>query len=207
MPKAVPTTPYQTALARARVPLEAAYQDAIKAYTKAKMDSEADMVARDLKGFQDSSPILRLRPMVVAFVGKPAAGWALREARAGTVLFSDRGYKIGDLSKDLAGGTLFVRGSGENRNWLKEKTIVAQNDGNLHVLVRWKFNGREELDAATLAKFAEEGWEELSIKFISSPKGEDWQWKIFQKGIKKGEIDLPLSTTKLCNVPVLFIFK
>jgi hypothetical protein len=84
---------------------------------------------------------------------------------------------------------------------------VAQTEGDVHVIVRWKFNGREEVDAATLGKFVEEGWEDLNIKFASSPKGEDWQWKVFRKGVKKGEINLPLATTKLSDVPLLFIFK
>jgi hypothetical protein len=208
LPKIISTTSYKSAMATARAPLDAAYQSAIKEYTKARKDDEATAVEAEWKKFKDGGAVVRTKVMPVNFVGKPLAGWSLKEIRTGNYVFPDRGYKIADVPKELAGGTMLIRNSTESKHWLRPGAVAAGADGDVFVLVRYRWLGNEEIDSESFAKFVAEGWDEVKCTFGTTfPTGEDWQWRVFRKSVKKGDIDLPLETTKLTTAPLIFVFR
>ena len=189
LPKVIPATAFQKAMSTARAPLDAAYQSAIKEYTKARKDDEASAVEAEWKKFKEGGALVRTKVMPVTFVGKPLAGWSLKEIHTGIYVFPDRGYKITDVPKELAGGTMLVRNSTESKHWLRPGAVSAGADGDVFLLVRYRWLGNEEIDSETFAKFIAEGWDEVKCTFGTTfPAGEDWQWRVIRKGVKKGEI-------------------
>jgi Leucine-rich repeat (LRR) protein len=136
----------------------------------------------------------------------PSSNWNLAEARARTPLFSDRTYTIEKLSLEIAGGTLLLRGADECKTWLPPGKVTALKDCTAYLAIRWKYLGKA-LDDGMVAKLTSDGWTDVKGQLVTSfPKGEDWQWKVLQKKLKKGEVVLAPNINSNA-APLLFIFK
>jgi hypothetical protein len=148
------------------------------------------------------------RSDIVEFTDKASPNWIFKEAKVGTDVWSDKGYFFSIVPKEMEGGSLVVRGSGQQQQWLPPATITAIQDCSAYVMLRTKYLGKEELGESTFVKLANEGWKEVDEKAsVTFPNGENWQWKVFKKAVSKGPIDLSLQTVSWGRHHALFIFK
>lgn len=158
---------------------------------------------------EDKKDVKRFRSTVVELTDKAPAHWLLKEAKVGAPMVSDRDYTISELPDEVKGGTLLVRDSGDDHHtWLRASNIRALKDTTVYAIVRWKYLRKEVMNEVALTQFERDGWKEISGEAATTfPDGEDWQWKVFEKEIKKGDVILQLKTLKWGHWAVLYVFK
>ncbi|MDZ4688962.1 MAG: FlgO family outer membrane protein [Planctomycetaceae bacterium] len=145
---------------------------------------------------------------VVEFTDNARPDAVFKLARVGTQIWSDRGYAITALPKEIGGGALVGRDSEQGKEWLDGGTITALKDCTVYAIMRSRHLGGEEIGDVTIAKFLREGWEEVDGNFnVSFPSGENWKWKIVKKSVSEGDVFLQLDTIKWNKIAVLFVFK
>jgi hypothetical protein len=141
---------------------------------------------------------------VMEFTDKASPNWIFREARVGTDIWSDKGYFLTHLPKEIAGGTMLVRGSGDE-NWPAPATLTALADCTAYALIRSKYLGKETVGEVSLAKLEREGWTRLDGKTaVTFPNGEGWQWVVLKKRVTRGPVALPGEGAR---TPVILVFK
>jgi hypothetical protein len=123
-----------------------------------------------------------------------AGKWLLNEAAVGARLFTDRKeYYLTAVPKQMAGGTLVVRGSGEYGGWLPGSSLKAKKDATVFAVVRVMYGKEEKFGELAQSLLMKDGWKEVRGKVATSyPKNEEWQWKAFAIDVNKGEINLRL---------------
>lgn len=144
---------------------------------------------------------------VVTLGEKAGKDWALVEAKKGVKIITDRDYKFTDLPDELAGGTLVQRNSEDAKGWLPADGVTASAEGSVYAVVRWKYLGKDVIDAGTFGKLADDGWAEVKGDAGTTfPDGEDWRWKVLKRPVKKGDFAFPLKTAAWNKQAVVFVF-
>ena len=147
------------------------------------------------------------RSTVVEFTDKASPNWIFKVAKTSTQIWSDKPYMLTFLPKEVVGGSLLLRDSGQT-DWFPGGSVTALKDCHAYVLIRWKYLGKEEVGEVTFTKFEREGWEEVDGKTsVNFPGGEDWQWKVLKKPVSAGDVILPLETINWGKIPAIFVFK
>jgi hypothetical protein len=148
------------------------------------------------------------RSDIADFTDKASPNWIFREAKVGTDIWSDKPYFLTFLPPEMAGGSLLLRDSGHEHDWLPAGAINALDDCSVYVMVRWKYLGKEHLGEPQFTKLEKEGWQKVDGNMnVNFPNGEDWQWKVYKKPVSKGPIAVPLQTVNLGRNSVLFVIK
>ena len=149
-------------------------------------------------------------PKAVEMTDK-AGKWLLKEAKVGTRMFTDRTeYLLSVVPKEMVGGTLIVRGSGEQEGWLPSLAIEAKKKGTVYAIIRVKYAGQEKFGELAEALLKKDGWKEVEGKVATTePVGEKWEWKAFETSVKEGAIILRLANLEWSNnaTGVLFVVK
>lgn len=134
-------------------------------------------------------------------------GWGFKAAKAGTKLWADRDYAFTKLPKDLEGGAVFQRGAEEGKAWIPSGKLVITKDCTAYAIVRTKYMGMAQLDAAAFANLKSEGWNEVADAVETTfPGGENWEWKMVKKPFKRAE-ELGVLKSMSWTQPIIFVFK
>ena len=134
--------------------------------------------------------------------------WLLKKALVGARMVSDRNYQIISLPREVLGGTLVQRHSGDSDQWLPPGAVKVRQDGTVYALVRWKYLGKAQLNEVAFTNLERDGWTEVDGKVATSfPSGEDWRWKALKKQVIEGDTNLQLKTLSWQKCQVLFVFK
>ncbi len=110
----------------------------------------------------------------------------------------------------MVGGAYLLRPSGDLKGWLPGAAVKSKDDGTVYAMIQTKYLGKdlfgEEKQALLTQK---EGWQEVDGKASTTfPSGEGWEWKVYKKDIKAGDVILQLDKLKWDDMtPVLFVFK
>ncbi len=140
-----------------------------------------------------------------------AGKWLTKEAKVGTRMFTDRTeYVLSIVPKEMVGGTLVVRGSGEQARWLPDLALEAKKKGTVYAILRVKYAGQEKFGELAEAQLKKDGWKEVEGKVATTqPEGEKWEWKAFETSIEKGVILLRLDHLEWSKnaTGVLFVVK
>jgi hypothetical protein len=142
-----------------------------------------------------------------------AGKWSLSSANVGTKILSDKTYTISDLPKEMEGGTLVCRSSGEFNKWLPASSLKSKVDVTAYAMIRVKILGKgtkRVFSDMSMKNLAEDGWMEIDGKVGTTfPSAEGWEWKAFKKDVDAGDIVLKLNKLgwEKNGTTVVFIFK
>jgi hypothetical protein len=135
-----------------------------------------------------------------------AANLSVVVAETGAKYLTDRGYAIRKLPKEAAGGMLVLHNTKGPASWLEPKSLTLTKDCTAYVAIQTKMNERQLVGGEQLAEVEKSGWKPVDDTFETTTAGtEVWQWKMFSKPLKKGELNL--ETTINLRAPLIFIFK
>lgn len=143
---------------------------------------------------------------MVELTEKASPNWIFKEARVGTPIFQTRPWAFAKLPEEVVGGSLVFREG--QAGWLEPGTIRAIKDATVYAILRWKQDGKVEIDEVTLVNFAREGWEEVDGEItIDADAGNDTRWMILRKNVPAGDVSLQLDNINYRNRAALFVFK
>jgi TolB-like protein len=159
---------------------------------------------------KDSKPLPKgaYRSTAIELTEKTPATWILKEAKRGLQVWSDKAYVWTALPKEIVGGTVLWRPTGQ-AGWVQPGAVTALKDCKCYALVQWKYMDRIEIDEITFAQFAKDGWEEVDGDLkMNFPGGEDWRWKALRKEVPEGDVILQLDHVNFGDRrTVIFVFK
>jgi serine/threonine protein kinase len=144
-------------------------------------------------GSQDDQPPLPLdfkarADVLVQWPNPLPPTWSLAAMKDGTRLYSDRQqYYVTKFSKGLEGGVMLMRTSGDGGEWLPAERLIAKRNCNVYAVVQRIYLGNVRVPAEMFQKLAAQGWEETTETAETTSQGEDWQWKVIRKTVKKGD--------------------
>lgn len=139
-----------------------------------------------------------------------AGKWGASLAKVGTKIHTDRDYRLAALPKEMVGGTLLTRNSGELRQWLPSGALKAKMDVTAYAIVMVKYLGKDKFDEERQKLLVKEGWEEVERKVQTTfPSGEGWEWKAYKMDVEEGDIVLQLTdlSWEKHGTNVLYLFK
>jgi hypothetical protein len=154
-----------------------------------------------------ADPVARAEALV-QFPKPLPAPWKLAPMKEGTRLYVDREqYYVTKFSKGLEGGAMLVRSTSDTNQWLPAKLLSAKSDCNVFAIIQYRYLGKVQVPDDMMQKLAGQGWQETTETVETTSQGEDWQWKVLRKTVKKGDDIGGLKGMEWKPVNVLFVFK
>ena len=121
---------------------------------------------------------------------------------------SDRDYAIKKFPKEMDGGHVVVRDSGQINDWVQKGQLALAKDATLYVSMLVNVDGKDIVSKKQLDAMANDGWTFLKEPFESTTPDKSWQWKVASKPLQKGEVELPLPKEFLSfRTHAIYVFK
>jgi hypothetical protein len=149
--------------------------------------------------------------------GKPVTGlltpaskaWKVVGVEPNLAYISDRDYNIKKYPKEMAGGHVVIRDSGQIADWVQKGQLTLAKDATLYVAMLVNADGKDILSKAQLDAMAADGWTFLKEPFETTTPDKSWDWKVAKKSIQKGEVELPLPPKEFLffRTHVIYVFK
>jgi len=149
--------------------------------------------------------------------GKPVTGLLTPASKAWKVVglepnlayISDRDYHIKKYPKEMGGGHVVIRDSGQVNDWVQKGQLTLAKDATLYVAMLVNADGKDVLTKKQLDAMEADGWTFLEEPFETTTPDKSWDWKVAKKSIKKGEVELPLPPKEFLffRTHVIYVFK
>jgi hypothetical protein len=155
------------------------------------------------------APPKKAPPKLVQLLEK-ATDFKLAYAEANAAVFSNRGYFLAKLPKEMAGGVIVQRAAESSGAWLEAGKVKVLKDCTMYLVIRHSFNKQQTFTKQQFDYLKTIGWTEVEGELdVPGPPGEEWLWKAMKKPVKAGDDAFPLKnmTWPAQRTNVVFVFK
>ncbi len=189
-----------TLIRLANAKLIRAYDDAIRAYTKARNFDSAKAIEDERKEFTTG-----VSPTKVTLKDQKD-GSGLKNLVQGATYLADRHYMVAKYPREMHRAVMLVRPAEHGKKWLAPFKVLVSRDCFVYAAIQWEYNGEVKANEAFFNKLAGAGWTSVEGRFeVTAPANEVWNWKVLKKKVKKGPVDISRDID--ARVDVLFLFK
>jgi hypothetical protein len=126
---------------------------------------------------------------VTGLVTPAARDWKVVGLVPKLAYIADRDYAILKFPKEMEGGHVVIRDSGQVNNWVQKGQLTLAKDATLYAAMLVKVNNDVKVSDTQLKAMEADGWTFLKEPFDTTTPDTSWTWKVAKKSFPTGELN------------------
>jgi hypothetical protein len=126
---------------------------------------------------------------VTGLVTPASKAWKVVGLEPNLAYMADRDYNIKKFPKEMGGGHVVIRDSGQINDWVPNGQLTLAKDATLYACMLVKINDEQKISDKQLDALAADGWKFVEEPFETTTPDTSWTWQVWKRDFKKGPIN------------------